>query len=150
SFAYASRPRSTLRAGLLRRCRRARADSRGNAPQFGAVDKDKIVLSPPFLPSCTAVTPSIALPCYWFELVEMIIAYAAGDIYSASEEVRAAKIRASSISLESGVDGVMSLCGVGAIKLAESRGFVTGVVEGVRKIRARAEASRREEEGRRF
>ncbi|KND92970.1 DNA replication complex GINS protein PSF2 [Tolypocladium ophioglossoides CBS 100239] len=135
----------------------ARADSRGNARRFGAVDDDKTVLSPPFLPSCTAVAPSGALPYHWFELAEMLLAHAADDVYSASEvrsllrdlqEVRAAKMRTSTTLLESGVDGVMSLRGVGAMELAESRGFVTGVVEGVRKIGASAEAVRREEEQR--
>jgi GINS complex subunit 2 len=55
-------------------------------------------------------------------------------------------MRASTAQLEGGVDGVMSLRGVGAMELAESRGFVTGVVEGVRKLGASAEAARREEE----
>jgi GINS complex subunit 2 len=40
----------------------------------------------------------------------------------------------------------MSLRGVGAMELAESRGFVLGVVDGVRKIGASVEAARREEE----
>ena len=55
-------------------------------------------------------------------------------------------MRASTTQLEAGVDGVMSLRGVGAMELAESRSFVTGVVEGVRKLGASAEAMRREEE----
>lgn len=85
----------------------------------------------------------------------MLLAHAGDDIVSASEvrsllrdlqEVRAAKMRSSTAQLDSGVDGVMSLRGVGAMELAESRGFVTGVVEGVRKIGASAEAARREEE----
>jgi len=85
----------------------------------------------------------------------MLLAHAADDVPSASEvrsllrdlqEVRAAKMRASTAQLEAGVDGVMSLRGVGAMELAESRGFVVGVVEGVRKIGSSAEAVRREEE----
>ncbi|PNY18162.1 DNA replication complex GINS protein PSF2, partial [Tolypocladium capitatum] len=133
----------------------ARADGRGNARRFAAVDDDRTPLSPPFLPSCTAAAPSGALPYHWFELAEMLLAHAADDVQSASEvrsllrdlqEVRAAKMRASTTSLESGIDGVMSLRGVGAMELAESRGFVTGVVDGVRKIGASAEAVRREEE----
>lgn len=55
-------------------------------------------------------------------------------------------MRASTTQLETDVDGVMSLRGVGAMELAESRGFVTAVVEGVRKIGASAEAARRDEE----
>jgi|UniRef100_A0A8H7TW50 GINS complex subunit 2 len=85
----------------------------------------------------------------------MLLAHASDDVPSASDvrsllrdlqEVRAAKMRTSIAGLESGVDGVMSLLGVGAMELSESRGFVTGVVEGVRKLGASAEASRREEE----
>lgn len=85
----------------------------------------------------------------------MLLAHAGDDIAASSEvrsllrdlqEVRAAKMRASTSQLEGGVDGVMSLRGVGAMELAESRGFVTGVVEGVRKLGASAEAARREEE----
>lgn len=56
-------------------------------------------------------------------------------------------MRASTAALEGGVDGVMSLRGVGAMELAENRGFVTTVVDGVRKIGASAEVTRREEDG---
>ena len=133
----------------------ARADSRGNATRINSLlDKD-MPLSPPFLPSCTADAPSGALPYHWFEAAEMLLAHAADDMPAASEvrsllrdlqEVRAAKMRASTASLESGVDGVMTMRGVGAMELAESRAFMTGVVEGVRKIGASAEATRREDE----
>lgn len=84
----------------------------------------------------------------------MLLAHASDDILSSAEvrsllrdlqEVRAAKMRSSTSQLEAGVDGVMSLRGVGAMELAESRGFVTAVVEGVRKIGASAEVTRREE-----
>ncbi|KAK2605830.1 DNA replication protein psf2 [Conoideocrella luteorostrata] len=136
----------------------SRADSRGNAKRINDPFSDReTILSPPFLPSCTADAPSGALPYHWFELAEMLLAHAGDDIVSASEvrsllrdlqEVRAAKMRSSTAQLESGVDGVMSLRGVGAMELAESRGFVTGVVEGVRKIGASGEAVRREEEER--
>lgn len=85
----------------------------------------------------------------------MLLAHAADDIPASSDvqsllrdlqEVRAAKMRASTAQLENGVDGVMSLRGVGAMELAENRGFVTGVVEGVRKLGASTETARREEE----
>lgn len=63
-------------------------------------------------------------------------------------EVRGAKMRAGvGAAGLGGEDGAfLELTGVGAIELAESRGFVLGVVDGVRKIGASAEASRREEE----
>ncbi|KAK8142514.1 DNA replication protein psf2 [Beauveria asiatica] len=134
-----------------------RADARGNARRIDRInnDDDETVLSPPFLPSCTAAAPSGALPYHWFELAEMLLAHAGDDVPSASEvrsllrdlqEVRGAKMRASTAQLEGGLDGVMSLRGVGAMELAESRGFVTAVVEGLRKLGASAEATRREEE----
>ncbi|KOS22941.1 DNA replication complex GINS protein PSF2 [Escovopsis weberi] len=131
-----------------------RADSRGNArrvDRFG----DDVMLSPPFLPSCTSEAPAGALPYHWLEFAEMLLAHAGDDIPQSSEvrsllrdlqEARAAKMRSSTAQLESGIDAVMSLRGVGAMELAESRGFVTGLVEGVRKIGASAEMARREEE----
>ncbi|AEO61048.1 hypothetical protein MYCTH_2310831 [Thermothelomyces thermophilus ATCC 42464] len=61
-------------------------------------------------------------------------------------EVRAAKMRSSAARLEGFGGGLMSLRGVGAMELAESRGFVLGVVDGVRKLGATTEAARREEE----
>ncbi|KAK5987964.1 DNA replication complex GINS protein PSF2 [Cladobotryum mycophilum] len=130
------------------------ADSRGNSRRLNSFDND-IILSPPFLPSCTSTAPAGALPYHWFELAEMLLAHASDDVHSSSEvrsllrdlqEARAAKMRSSTAQLEGGIDGVMSLRGVGAMELAESRGFVTGVVEGVRKIGASTEAARREEE----
>ncbi|KAF5009833.1 hypothetical protein FDECE_3979 [Fusarium decemcellulare] len=133
----------------------ARGDGQGNARRINPFAEDDTVLSPPFLPSCTSDAPSGALPYHWFEVAEMLLAHAGDDIPASSEvrsllrdlqEVRAAKMRSSTAQLETGVDGVMSLRGVGAMELAESRGFVTGVVEGVRKIGASTEVSRREEE----
>lgn len=130
-----------------------RADAMGNARRLGASLEE--TLSPPFLPSCTADAPRGALPYHWFELAEVLLAHAVDDIPSSSEvrsllrdlqEVRSAKMRKSTEDLAEGVGGVMSLRGVGAMELAESRGFFLGVIEGVRKIGASAEASRREEE----
>jgi GINS complex subunit 2 len=132
----------------------SRADARGNARRINSFADDDVVLSPPFLPSCTSAAPAGALPYHWFDFAEMLLAHAADDIAAASEvrsllrdlqEVRSAKMRASTSQLEAGVEGVMSLRGVGAMELAESRGFVTAVVEGVRRIGASAEVTRREE-----
>ncbi|OAA32197.1 GINS complex, subunit Psf2 [Moelleriella libera RCEF 2490] len=134
--------------------RLSRADGYGNARRVDDND-GKGRLSAPFLPSCVADAPTGALPYHWFEMAEMLLAHAGDDLVAASEvrsllrdlqEVRAAKMRSSTAQLESGVDGVMSLRGVGAMELAESRAFVTGVVEGVRKVGASAEAVRRDEE----
>jgi GINS complex subunit 2 len=131
------------------------ADGRGNARRLNSHANDDVLLSPPFLPSCTSDAPSGALPFHWLEFAEIILAHASDDVPASAEvrsllrdlqEVRAAKMRASTVQLENGVDGVMSLRGVGAMELAESRGFITGVVEGVRKIGASAEVTRREEQ----
>ncbi|RYO80836.1 hypothetical protein DL766_008971 [Monosporascus sp. MC13-8B] len=112
-------------------------------------------LSPPFLPSCTQAAPSGYLPYHWLELAEALLAHAADDVPSAAEvrallrdlqEVRAAKLRAGTSQLDDGGGGVVGLRGVGAMELAENRAFVLGVVDGVRKLGASAEASRREEE----
>lgn len=142
----------------------ARGDSRGfahriNTSPFGTEDDDGgsgILLSPPFLPSCTANAPAGYLPYHWLEMAETLLAHAADDMpASAGEvrgllrdlvEVRSAKLRGSTTQLEGFGGGVMNLRGVGAMELAENRGFVLGVVDGVRKLGASAEATRREEE----
>lgn len=90
------------------------------------------------------------------EIAETLLAHAADDMpASAGEvrgllrdlvEVRAAKMRSSTTQLEQFGGGVMNLRGVGAMELAENRDFVLGVVDGVRKLGASAEATRREEE----
>lgn len=92
-------------------------------------------------------------------MAETLLAHAADDMPAPAGEirglvrdlveVRAAKMRAGigQAGLLGGEDGgFLDLTGVGAIELAENRGFVLGVVDGVRKIGASAEASRREEE----
>jgi GINS complex subunit 2 len=91
-------------------------------------------------------------------MAETLLAHAADDMPAPAGEirglvrdlveVRAAKMRASmgQAGLLGGHDGgFLDLTGVGAIELAENRGFVSGVVDGVRMIGASAEASRREE-----
>lgn len=121
-----------------------------------ANDDERQIFSPPFLPSCTAAAPAGYLPYHWLEMAETLLAHAADDMpVPAGEirgllrdlvEVRAAKMRAGIGSAGLGGDGFLEMTGVGAVELAESRGFVLGVVDGVRKIGASAEASRREEE----
>ncbi|KAI1853370.1 hypothetical protein JX266_002076 [Neoarthrinium moseri] len=136
-----------------------RSDGRGGARPYASNPEPKpgdLVLSPPFLPSCTADAPSGYLPYHWLEMSETLLAHAADDVPSAAEvrtllrdlqEVRAAKMRGSTTQLEGG-GGVVGLRGVGAMELAESRGFVQGVVDGVRKIGASVEQARREDEER--
>ena len=133
----------------------SRADpTTGRARRLPASD---VPLAPPFVPTAnTDAAPAGYLPYHWFEMAETLLAHAADDMpASAGEvrgllrdlaEVRAAKMRASTTKLDEFGGGVMGLKGVGAMELAENRGFVLGVVDGVRRIGASAEASRREEE----
>ncbi|KAJ2894467.1 hypothetical protein MKZ38_007524 [Zalerion maritima] len=113
-----------------------------------------MTLSPPFVPSNTSSAPANLLPYHWFEMSEVLLAHAGDDIPASGEvrrlvrdlqEVRAAKMREGMVSLGSG-GGVTNLKGVGGMELAEGRGFILGVVDGVRRIGAGAEVSRREEE----
>ncbi len=124
----------------------------------------EMIMSAPFRPACTADAPAGYLPYHWQEVAEALLAHAGDDVTagtagtsatSASEvrgllrdlvEVRAAKMRSSTAQLEGFGAGLMSLRGVGAMELAESRGFVLGVVDGVRKIGGSVESARREAE----
>lgn len=146
----------------------ARADARGLGLARRLHDDDDdddlattaVLLSPPFLPSCVAGSPAGYLPYHWLEMAETLLAHAGDDMMptataSAGEvrgllrdlvEVRAAKLRASAAQLEAYGGGVVNLRGVGAMELAENRGFVLGVIDGVRRLGASAEATRREEE----
>ncbi|KAL2884566.1 Uracil permease [Ceratocystis lukuohia] len=115
----------------------------------------QVPLSAPFLPSCIAQTPSGALPYHWMEMGEILLTQASDDFPSALEvrgllkdlqEVRAAKMRSSVSAEELGkgsIGGVMSLRGVGAMELAENRGIVISMLDGIRKLGATTEAARR-------
>lgn len=59
-------------------------------------------------------------------------------------EVRMAKLRAGVGVLEGGRE--VNMNGVGAMEVAEGRAFIGGVVDGLRKIGASKELSRRERE----
>ncbi|CAN8102454.1 unnamed protein product [Discula destructiva] len=159
--AFSKPPPPPARADALGFARRVndRARPPSSSSFFGADNDDDVVvvvLAPPFLPSCVAEAPAGYLPYHWFEMAEVLLTHAGDDMpASAGEvrgllrdlvEVRAAKMRASTSQLEAFGGGVMNLRGVGAMELAENRGFVLGVVDGVRKLGASAEATRREEE----
>ena len=60
-------------------------------------------------------------------------------------EVRMAKMRKGIEVLTGEGDGVR-LDGVGAMEVGESRGFITGVIDGLRKIGASKEQARKERE----
>ncbi|KAI9833544.1 MAG: DNA replication protein psf2 [Phylliscum demangeonii] len=119
------------------------------ANAYGTVDPP-----PPFVPSsATADAAPDALPYHWLELGEMLLDAAEDDVPEPERvrrlmrdlrEVRMSKIRAG-LAVLSGT-GVVSLTGVGAMEVAESRAFVVGVVDGLRKIGASQEQARRERE----
>ncbi|KAL2020448.1 hypothetical protein VTK56DRAFT_8414 [Thermocarpiscus australiensis] len=155
-----ARPGHARRQGQQRRYPEGRRGEQGEGGEEGERGGD-LILSPPFrATSCTADAPAGYLPYHWLEVAEVLLAHAADDVASlgasAGEvrsllrdlvEVRAAKMRNGSAgALEGSAAGVVSLRGVGAMELAESRGFVLGGVDGVRKIGASAEAARREAE----
>jgi len=139
--------------------RPARAHASAPGRSRPLYDGESVSFSPPFLHGCTAAAPAGYLPYHWLEVAETLLAHAADDMPAPAGEirglvrdlveVRAAKMRAGIgragvLGDEDG--GFLDLTGVGAIELAENRGFVLGVVDGVRRIGASAEASRREEE----
>ncbi|KAM0801683.1 GINS complex protein-domain-containing protein [Usnea florida] len=110
-------------------------------------------LSPPFLPSATADAPPDALPYHWLELGEMLLEAAGDDVAEPDNvrrlmrdlrEVRMAKMRAGVGVLEGGRE--VNMNGVGGMEVAEGRAFIGGVVDGLRKIGASKEMSRRERE----
>jgi GINS complex subunit 2 len=113
--------------------------------------------SDPFLASCTANAAAHALPYHWFEVSEMLLDAAADDMGDHGtqdrvrqllrdlREVRLAKMRRGVEALNGEGDGVR-LDGIGAMEVSESRGFITGVMDGLRRIGASREQARRERE----
>ena len=123
-------------------------------PQHRLVDYDgkPFHVSDPFLGSCTADAAANALPYHWFELSEILLEAASDDLVQPDDmrrllrdirEVRLAKMR-KGVELLTGDGDDVQLDGVGAMEISESRGFITGVVDGLRKIGASREQARRE------
>ena len=113
--------------------------------------------SAPFVESCTVTAPTTALPYHWYEMAEMILDAAADDVLRADDirqllrdirEVRLAKMRQGVEGLEQMMEENQRhvLNGIGAMELSESRGFITGVMEGLRQVGASREQARRERE----
>ncbi|MCJ1485473.1 DNA replication protein psf2 [Schaereria dolodes] len=109
--------------------------------------------SPPFLPSATADAPPDSLPYHWLEIGEMLLDAASDDMQEPDtvrrlmrdlREVRMAKLREGVRVLEGSREVKMN--GVGGMEVAEGRAFISGVVDGLRKIGASKEMSRRERE----
>lgn len=96
-------------------------------------------VSPPFLNSSTADAAPDALPYHWLEMGELLLEAAADDFEDADHirrlmrdlrEVRMAKLRAGMEALDGG--GGVKMNGVGAMELAESCTFLSGVIDGLR------------------
>ncbi|MCJ1294338.1 DNA replication protein psf2 [Xylographa carneopallida] len=109
--------------------------------------------SPPFVPTATADASAEGLPYHWLELGEMLLDAAADDVPEGDSvrrlmrdlrEVRMAKMREAVKLLEGGRE--VRLVGVGGMEVAEGRAFIGGVVDGLRKIGASKELSRKERE----
>ncbi|ETI27492.1 hypothetical protein G647_09683 [Cladophialophora carrionii CBS 160.54] len=110
--------------------------------------------SPPFVESCTVNAVPTALPYHWFEVSEILLEAASDDIPESDKvrqllrdirEVRLAKMRKQAERLSGDGEGTR-LDGVGAMEVSESRGFMAGVVDGLRKLDASREQERRERE----
>lgn len=116
-------------------------------PQF-TPDGQRYYPSPPFLPQNTAqVTISSrdppALPYHWVEVGNMLLDAASDDLVDPDQirrllkdlrEVRMAKMRSGVDVLDAAATGGggVALTGVGAMEVGEERGFLAGVVDGLR------------------
>ena len=110
-------------------------------------DGDRYYPSPPFLPQNVAQDVSAgeppAIPYHWLEVGNMLLDAASDDLVDPDQtrrllkelrEVRMAKFRAGVDVLDAAAvgGGGVALTGVGAMEVGEGRGFVTGVVDGLR------------------
>jgi GINS complex subunit 2 len=112
-------------------------------------------LSPPFVKdAASAKAKDNALPFHWLEVAHLLLTHAAEDFEEGDQvrrlvrdlrEVRMSKLRKGFSVLDAG--GAIKLNGVGGMEVAEVRGFVGGVVDGLRKINRSREEARREREG---
>ena len=107
---------------------------------------DVLELSPPFLKdAATAIAQTDALPYHWLELSHLLLTHAADDFEDPDtvrrllrdlREVRMSKLRKGFRILDAGAGVKMN--GVGGMEIAEVRGFVGGVVDGLRYVYRRA------------
>ncbi|KAJ5974145.1 GINS complex subunit Psf2 subgroup [Penicillium waksmanii] len=130
-------------------------------PQY-TPDGNRYYASPPFLPQNTAQAEGFssrdppALPFHWVEMGNMMLESASDDLVEPDQirrllkdlrEVRLAKMRAGTDVLDAAATGGggVALTGVGAMEVGEERGFLTGVVDNLRKLGASKEQARREQ-----
>ena len=104
------------------------------------LNHDSLELSAPFLAdSSTNRAQPDALPYHWLELGHLLLTHAADDFDEPDivrrllrdlREVRMSKLRKGFKVLDAGAGVKMN--GVGGMEIAEVRGFVGGVVDGLR------------------
>jgi GINS complex subunit 2 len=103
---------------------------------------DGHIASPPFLKSSTVDAQQNALPFHWLEMGEILLEAASDDFEDANQirtllrdlrEARLAKLRSGTENLDAG--GGLRMNGVGGMELAESRGFISGVIDGLRHVK---------------
>ncbi|KAJ4405982.1 DNA replication protein psf2 [Didymella pomorum] len=108
-------------------------------------------ISPPFLPTSTADAAPDALPYHWLELGEMLLEAASDDFEEPDQvrkllrglrEVRMSKLRSGVEVLDAA--GGIKMNGVGGMEVGEGRSFITGVIDGLRKIGASREQQRKD------
>lgn len=103
---------------------------------------ETLELSTPFLKDThTSRAQADALPYHWLELSHLVLTHAGDDVEDADavrrllrdlREVRMSKLRKGFRVLESGAG--LQINGVGGMEVAEVRGFVGGVVDGLRSV----------------
>nr|POE85583.1 dna replication complex gins protein psf2 [Quercus suber] len=129
-------------------------------PATGSTGEDEYLalnaleMSTPFLPNeSTARAQPDALPYHWLELGHLLLTHAPDDFEDPDtvrrllrdvREVRMSKLRKGFSVLDAGAG--VKLNGVGGMEIAEVRGYVVGVVDGLRKINRSREESRKESE----
>ncbi|QDS76644.1 DNA replication protein psf2 [Venturia effusa] len=107
----------------------------------------------PFVDSSISTAPPNALPYHWQELGEILLQAAPDDFEDVDlvrrlmrdlREVRMAKIRKGVEVLDAG--GGIKLNGVGGLEVCESRAFVSGVIDGLRRIASSKEQAKRDKD----
>ena len=114
--------------------------------------QSSLEMSPPFTrDSSTSRAQDDALPYHWLELSHLLLTHASDDFDDPDtvrrllrdlREVRMSKLRKGFKVL--GASAAVKISGVGGMEIAEVRGFIGRVVDGLRKINQSREDSRLE------
>jgi GINS complex subunit 2 len=114
---------------------------KGNAlPEDPYLYPASLETSPPYLTdSATTRAQADALPYHWLEISHLLLTHAADDFVAPDEvrtlvrdlrEIRMSKLRKGFKVL--GPEAGVKMNGVGGMEIAEVRGFVGGVIDGLR------------------